>query len=42
MKLTKIPLIYSVSRVNLGGLEFCLWGAKPTKTPRSDGTARTD
>ena len=33
IKLTKTQLIYSVSRFNLGGLELCLWGAKPTKAP---------
>jgi len=26
MKLTKTPLIYSVSRFNWGGLELCLGG----------------
>jgi len=26
IKLTKTPLIYSVSRFNLGGLEICLEG----------------
>jgi len=26
IKLIKTPLIYSVSRFNLGGLELCLWG----------------
>ena len=29
--LTNIPLIWSVSYFNLGGLEFCFGGAKPTK-----------
>jgi len=33
-KLTKTPLIYSVSRFNLGGLG----AAKPTKDPRGNGT----
>jgi len=32
IKLSKISLIYSVSRFNLGGLELCL-GVKPTKAP---------
>ena len=31
MKLTKIPLIYSVSRFNLGDLGALFGGAKPTK-----------
>jgi len=38
IKLSKISLIYSVSRFNLGGLEVCLGRAKPTKAPRGDGT----
>ena len=33
IKLTKTPLIYSVSRLNFGGLELCLRGDKPTKAP---------
>ena len=32
-KLTKIPLVYSVSRFNLGGLGALFGGAKPTKAP---------
>jgi len=39
MKLTKTPLIYSVSRFHLGGLGALFGGAKPTKAPRGDGTA---
>jgi len=31
IKLTKNPLIYSVSRFNLGGLGALFGGAKPTK-----------
>jgi len=34
--LTQTPLIYSVSHCQ--GLEFCLRGAEPTKSPRGDGT----
>jgi len=37
IRLTKTPLIYSVSRLNLEGWSF-VWGAKPTKAPRGDGT----
>ena len=37
-KLTQTPLVYSVSRFNLGGIGALFWGAKPTKTPRGDGT----
>ena len=33
IKLTKTPLIYSVSRFNLGGLGALFEGAKPTKAP---------
>ena len=33
MKLTKIPLIYSVSRFNLGGLGAFFGGATSTKAP---------
>jgi len=36
IKLTKAPLIYSVSRFNLGGLELCL-GGKPTKVSGATG-----
>jgi len=36
--LTKIPLIYSVSYFNVGGLELCLGGLSPPKAPRGDGT----
>jgi len=39
MKLTKTPLIYSVSRFNLEGAWSFVWGDKPTKAPRGDGTA---
>jgi len=38
IKLTKTPLIYSVSRFNLGGLGALFGGAKPTKAPCGDGT----
>ena len=31
IKLTKTPLIYSVSRFNLGGVRALFGGAKPTK-----------
>ena len=37
LKFNKNPLIYNVSYFNLGDLEL-LWGDKPTKAPRSDGT----
>jgi len=37
-KLTKTPLIYSVSCFNLGGLGVLFGGAKSTKDPRGDGT----
>ena len=33
IKLSKIPLLYSVSRFNLGGLGALFGGAKPTKAP---------
>jgi len=36
--MTKIPLTYSVSYFNLGGLGALFGGAKPTKDPRGDGT----
>ena len=36
--LAKIPLIYSVSYFNLGGLGALFGEPKPTKTPRGDGT----
>ena len=40
IKLTKTPLIYSVSRFSFGGLGALFGGAKPTKAPsRGDGTA---
>ena len=39
MKLTKTPLIYSVSLFNLWSLELCLGGLSPPKPPRGDGTA---
>ena len=38
IKLSKIPLIYSVSRFNLGGLGALFGGDKPTTAPRGDGT----
>jgi len=38
IKLTKAPLIYSVSRFNLGGLGALFGGAKPTKAPHGDRT----
>ena len=38
IKLSKTPLIHSVSRFNLGGLELCLGGLSPPKPPRGDGT----
>jgi len=41
IKLNKIPLIYSVSRFNLGGLGALFGVAKPTKAPRGDGTVRS-
>jgi len=31
-------LFYSASYSNSGGLELCFGGAKPTKSPRGDGT----
>jgi len=37
IKLTKTPLIYSVSRFNLGGVELCLGEAKPTKAHMGTG-----
>jgi len=40
MKLNKIPLIYGVSRFNLGGLELCLVVLSPPKPSRGDGTGR--
>jgi len=39
IKLTKTPLIYSVSRFNLGGLGALFGGISPPKPPRGDGTA---
>jgi len=38
IKLIKTPLIYSVARFNLGGLEVCLGGLSPPKPHRGDGT----
>jgi len=38
IKLAKTPLIYSVSRFNLGGIGAMFGGAKPTKAPRGYGT----
>jgi len=35
--LTKIPLIYSVSYFNLGGLGAVFGGLSPPKPPRGDG-----
>jgi len=37
IKLTKILLIYSVSRFNLGGLKLCLGGLSPPKPPVATG-----
>jgi len=37
--LTKIPLIYSVSYFNLGGLGALFEGLNPPKSPPGDGTA---
>jgi len=37
-KLTKPPLIHSVSCFNLGGLELCLGGLSIPKPPLGDGT----
>jgi len=37
IKLTKTPLIYSVSRFNWGGLELCLRGLSPPKPPMATG-----
>jgi len=36
--LTKIPLVYSVSYFNLGGLEALFGGLNPPKHPRGGGT----
>jgi len=36
-KFTKTHLIYSVSCFNLGGLELCLWGLSPQKSPVATG-----
>jgi len=33
IKITKTPLIYSVSRFHLGGLELCLGRLSPPKPP---------
>ena len=38
IKLTKTPLIYSVSCFNFEGFGALYGGSKPTKSPRSDGT----
>jgi len=38
IKLTKTPLIYSVSRFNLEGLGALFGGISPPKPPRGDGT----
>jgi len=41
--LTKIPLTYSVSYFNLGGLGALFGGLSPPKPPRGDGIGtRTD
>jgi len=37
-KIIKTPLIYSVSRFHLGGLELCLGGLSPPKSSRGDRT----
>ena len=37
IKLTKILLIYSVSRLNLGGLKLCLGRISPPKPPVATG-----
>jgi len=37
-KLTKTPLIYSVSCFNLGVLRALFGGLSPQKPPRGDGT----
>jgi len=39
--LTKTPLIYSVSRLNLDGLGALFGGPKSTKALRGDGTLRS-
>ena len=39
IKLTKTPLIYSVSRFNLGVFGTLFRGLRTPKTPRGDGTA---
>ena len=39
MKLTNTPLIYSISRFSLGGLEFCLGRLSPPKPSRGGGSA---
>ena len=39
IKLTKTPLIYNVSRFNLGVLGTLFGGLRPPKPPRGDGTA---
>jgi len=33
LKFEQTSLFYSASYFNLGGLEFCFGGAKPTKAP---------
>jgi len=38
IKLSKTPFIYSVSRLNLGGLGALFGGLSPPKHPRGDGT----
>ena len=37
IKLTETPLIHSVSRFKLGGLELCLGGLNPPKPPVATG-----
>jgi len=41
IKLTKTPLIYSVSRFNLGCLGLCSGELSPPKPPRGDGAGLT-
>jgi len=39
LNMTKLPLIYSVSYFNLGGLELCLGGLSPPNSPVATGMA---
>ena len=41
LTLTKVALIYNVSYFNFGGAWSFIWGDKPTKAPRDDGTGLT-